>query len=96
MTGREGVVAAIEDALRDVLDRDVPDLSEDTRLFDDLGLESASVLELLMIVEDTTGITVEAAELEIDHLRSVRSFADFVQARQAATTSAAATREGVR
>ncbi|TCO44778.1 acyl carrier protein [Actinocrispum wychmicini] len=86
MTSRSAVVAAIESALRDVLAGDLPELGEDTRLFDDLGLESASVLELLMIVEEATGITVDAEELDIDDLRSVRSFADFVESRQPAGT----------
>jgi acyl carrier protein len=83
VSGRREVVAGISAALRDVLDHDVPELGEETRLFDDLGLESASVLELLMIVEDAMGITVDAEELDIDDLRSIRSFADFVQARRA-------------
>jgi acyl carrier protein len=82
VTGRSEVVAGIAAALRDVLSREVPELDEDTLLFDDLAMESASVLELLMIVEDTMGITVDPRELDIDHLRSVRSFADFVQRRQ--------------
>jgi acyl carrier protein len=82
VTGRSEVVAGIAAAVRDVLSRDVPELDEDTRLFDDLAMDSAGVLELLMIVEDTMGITVDPQELDIDHLRSVRSFADFVQLQQ--------------
>ncbi|HYS39641.1 MAG TPA: acyl carrier protein [Pseudonocardiaceae bacterium] len=83
MTGRRAAVTVIETALRDMLEHDIPDLGEDTRLFDDLGLESASVLELLMIVEDVAGISVDAQELSLDDLRSIRSFADYVEAKQA-------------
>jgi acyl carrier protein len=83
MTGRRAAVTVIETALRDMLERDIPDLGEDTRLFDDLGLESASVLELLMIVEDVAGISVDAQELSLDALRSIRTFADYVEAKQA-------------
>lgn len=91
MSGRAEVVAGITTALRDVLPPGAdPVLTEDTRLFDDLALESVAVLELLMIVEDTMGITVDPKELDIDHLRSIRSFAEFVESRQAA-----AVRDGV-
>ncbi|MEU5693152.1 acyl carrier protein [Actinosynnema sp. NPDC020468] len=79
---RQEVVAAIGAALADVLEREVA-LTEETRLFDDLRLDSSSVLELLMIVEDATGITVDPEDLDIDYLRSVRSFADYVESRQA-------------
>ncbi|HEX4724000.1 MAG TPA: acyl carrier protein, partial [Pseudonocardiaceae bacterium] len=65
---------------------ELPELGEDTRLRDDLGLESASVLELLMIIEDTAGITVDATEFDFDHLRSIRTFADYVESRQALAT----------
>lgn len=94
MTERAGIIAGIASALHEVLQYDqahaLPELTEDTRLFDDLGLESASVLELLMIIEDTMGIEVDANELDIDDLRSVRSFADFVQSRQSVATEGVA------
>jgi acyl carrier protein len=84
MTGKRSVVEVIEVALGAVLDREVPDLTEDTQLFDDLRLDSSSVLELLMLVEDATGITVDPEELDIDRLRSVGSFADYVESCQVA------------
>jgi len=80
---RPRVVEAIGTLLPKVLKREVPEMPEDTRLFDDLGLESASVLELLMIVEDVAGISVDAQELSLDSLRSIRTFADYVEAKQA-------------
>ncbi|MEV6908150.1 phosphopantetheine-binding protein [Amycolatopsis sp. NPDC051071] len=83
MTGRDEVVSAIGDALGDVLEREVTGLTEDIRLFDDLRLDSSKVLELLMLVEMAVGITVDPDDLDIDHLRTVRSFADYVEARQA-------------
>jgi acyl carrier protein len=86
MTGRRTVVAAIEAALRDVVAGELPELGEDTRLRDDLGLESASVLELLMIIEDTVGIAVDAKEFDFDHLKSIRSFADYVESRLVLST----------
>ncbi|KAA2264199.1 acyl carrier protein [Solihabitans fulvus] len=86
MGDRAAVVAAIGGALGDVMEREVPELTEDTRLFEDLRLDSSSILELLMLVEDATGITVDPEDLDMDHLKSVRSFADYVESRQAAGT----------
>lgn len=79
MTDRQQVVGAIEKALGEVLEREIVELTEDTQLFDDLRLDSSSVLELLLLVEDSTGISVDPEDLDIDHLRTVRSFADYVE-----------------
>lgn len=79
MTDRQEVVQAVEKALGEVLEREIVELTEDTRLFDDLRLDSSSVLELLLLVEDSTGIVVDPEDLDIDHLRTVRSFADYVE-----------------
>jgi acyl carrier protein len=78
---RTKIVAAIETALSEVLEREISGLTEEQRLFDDLHLDSTSVLELLMLVEDGTGISVDPEDLNIDHLQSVGSFADYVEAR---------------
>jgi acyl carrier protein len=80
MTDRREVIALISKALDEVLDQPVGELTEATGLLSDLGLNSASVLELLMVVEDAAGISVDPEDLTIDHLRTVRSFADFVEA----------------
>ncbi|MFF3750932.1 phosphopantetheine-binding protein [Streptomyces sp. NPDC002018] len=79
MTTRQDIVSAIAGGLTEVLERDVTGLSEDTALFDDLRLDSSSVLELLLLVEDSTGAAVDPEDLDIDHLRTVRSFADYVE-----------------
>ncbi|MEV7342778.1 phosphopantetheine-binding protein [Streptomyces sp. NPDC093544] len=79
MTDRQEVISAIEKALSEVLERQVTELTEDTRLFDDLRLDSSSVLELLLLVEDFVEVTVDPETLDIDHLRTVRSFADYVE-----------------
>ncbi|MEU8566798.1 acyl carrier protein [Streptomyces pathocidini] len=80
MTDRQEVLAAIEKALDEVLEREITELTEETRLFDDLRLDSSAILELLLLVEDTTGIAVDPEDLDIDHLRTVRTFADYVEA----------------
>jgi len=79
MTDRREVISSIEKALSEVLERQITELTEDTRLFDDLRLDSSSVLELLLLVEDYVDIVVDPENLDIDHLRTVRSFADYVE-----------------
>lgn len=76
---RARVLAAIEEALEEVLERQIGEVPEDTGLFDDLRLDSSSVLELLLLVEDSTGAAVDPETLDIDHLRTIRSFADYVE-----------------
>lgn len=79
MTDRDVVVRAIVKAVAEVLEEEVGELTEETGLFDELGLGSMAVLELLLLVEDSTGAAVDPEDLDIDHLRTVRSFADYVQ-----------------
>jgi len=79
MTDRQEIVAAIRQGLTEVLEREVPDLTEDTLLFDDLRLDSSSTLELLLLVEEMTDAAVDPDDLDIAYLRSVRSFADYVE-----------------
>jgi acyl carrier protein len=79
MSERQEIVMAIHKGLTEVLEREVPDLTEDTLLFDDLWLDSSSTLELLLLVEEMTGAAVDPDNLDIRYLRSVRSFADYVE-----------------
>lgn len=89
MISRQEILLVIEKALSEVLERPVTGLTEETALFDELQLESIAVLGLLMTVEEATGIAVDPDELDIDHLRTMRSFADYVEAalREAEGTS---------
>lgn len=80
---RPKLVPAIETALTEVLEREVSGLTEDTRLFDDLHLDSTSVLELLMALEDIVGITVDPETLDMDDFRSVGTLASYLDAQQA-------------
>lgn len=59
------LVAQLEAALSDVLDRDVSGLTEGTRLLDDLHLDSTSVMETLMFLEDSLGIVVDPENLDM-------------------------------
>jgi acyl carrier protein len=83
---RSQLISRIGDALSEALERPVEDLSEDARLFDDMHLDSTSVLEVLMTLEDSVGIEVDPENLEMDDFATVGSFADYLT-RQVAPTA---------
>jgi acyl carrier protein len=75
---REDVISALETALTDVLERPVTGLHGEVRLFDDLHLDSTTMLEMLMALEDSIGLVVDPGELDVDDFESVDTFTDFV------------------
>jgi acyl carrier protein len=77
---RTEIIAHLQIALSAVLNRDILELPEDARLFDDLGLDSTSVIELLMALEDTIDLEVDPDELEPEIFQTVGSFTDYVEA----------------
>jgi acyl carrier protein len=80
---RTKLVSAVESALSEVLERDVTGLTDDTRLFEDMHLDSTSVLELLMALEDIAGISVDPETLDMDDFRSVGTLTSYMAAQQA-------------
>ncbi len=80
---RGNVISAVETALSEVLERSVTGLTEDVRLFEDLHLDSTSVLEMLMALEDAIDISVDPEDLDMDDFKSVGSLTDYVMSQQA-------------
>ena len=54
-------------------------LTGETRLIEDLGLDSRGMLELITAVEEKFGIAINLDELEIDRLNSAGAFAALIQ-----------------
>lgn len=55
--------------------RDLSQASDDTKLIEDLGIDSLTLLEIVLSIEETTGISVENEELrEISTLGQVKEF----------------------
>lgn len=77
---REEAVEAVKIALAEVLERELPDADADTRLFEDLHLDSTSILELLMALEDAVDIQVDPEELRLEDFKTIGSVADYVLA----------------
>lgn len=82
---RDSVITAIETALTEVLEREITGLTEDVRLFEDLHLDSTSILELLMALEDAVDISVDPEELQMDDFKSVGSLTEYVLSQQTTT-----------
>lgn len=78
------VVSSIAAALARVLNRDTAGITEDTRLFDDLGLDSTAVLELLMQLEDELGLVLDTDNLEQRHFETVGTLAEFLRTQDVA------------
>jgi acyl carrier protein len=61
-----------------VLGGEVPAISEGMKLMSDLGMRSASMLELLLEIEDDLGIQIEVEDIDDAAMTSVGDLADFV------------------
>jgi acyl carrier protein len=72
---------SIADRTREVLagmvNQDPASLTDDTRLFTDLGMDSTNALELLMLLEDELGVRVDGDSLEHKHLETVGTLAAY-------------------
>ncbi len=75
---RQRVLDSIELLLPRVLKREVGALPESTRLFDELGLSSASTLELLLELEEALELQIDVEEIDQDDLESIGALASFV------------------
>ncbi|MGW7446195.1 phosphopantetheine-binding protein [Kitasatospora sp. NPDC054795] len=75
---RAELVAVIGRALTAVLGDGLPELTEESRLFDQVGLDSSGVFELLMELEEALDIELDTDHLEMSHFESLRSLADFL------------------
>ena len=71
----------IADRIRQVLAAmvraDASTLTAGMRLFADLGLDSTSALDLLMLIENDLGIRIDADSLEHRHLETIGSLTEY-------------------
>jgi len=74
------IIEKIKTALEEVLNNEQSvEIQENTTLFFDLHLDSTSVIELLMVLEDLVeGLSFNPETLEPDHFQTVGTLADYV------------------
>lgn len=64
-------------AIKEVLDID-KEINQNTRLFEELDIDSTSIIELLMALEDNVpGLYIDPEELDADDFESVGSLVDY-------------------
>ncbi|MFF4342511.1 acyl carrier protein [Kitasatospora sp. NPDC001540] len=64
--------------LPQVLKRELPEISENACLFDEVGLTSAATLELILELEDHLDVQIDVEGIDPEDLRSVGTLAGFV------------------
>lgn len=84
---RSEIVEHIRLAIADVLEREIPELPQDARLFEDLAMNSTMVVELLMALEDTADLRIDPDQMQPEVLHSVASLADFLSVQQAGSAA---------
>jgi acyl carrier protein len=79
-SSRQHVVETIVELLPSVLGTEVGAVGADARLFDELGLDSTGVLDLMLKLEESLDIEFDTDNLQLSHFESVGALADFVVA----------------
>ncbi|MGP4022511.1 acyl carrier protein [Actinomadura sp. 3N407] len=85
---RRGIIEQICRSLTVALDREITELHETTMLYEELGLDSAGTLALLLDLEDTLGFEVDPEDLDIEVFRTVGTLADYVTGHLVTTATA--------
>jgi acyl carrier protein len=75
---RSQILAGITSALSEVLQEPVSGVTEETSLFGELCLNSTTVLELLMALEDTLDMEVDTNGLKVEAFKTIGTLADYV------------------
>lgn len=75
---RERVTARLKSILSEMVGVAPDELSENSELFAQLGLDSTNALELLMTIEDEFGIEFDPGALEHRHLETVGTLATYL------------------
>jgi acyl carrier protein len=77
-TARDGTRSAVAAAIALILRTEPVDLTESTRLIEDLGMDSSAVFGVLMELEDALGFAVNTDTLRLRDLATVGSLTDYV------------------
>ncbi len=71
------IFETVRDSLAEQFEIDPSEITMDTNLIDDIGADSLDVVELIMSLEDTYGITI--SDEEAANLVTVRKIVDFLE-----------------
>lgn len=75
---RQQIIANVDALAARVLHRAVPAMSESTKLREDLGMTSVTILELILELEEALAIEVDVESLDGEHTATIGALADFL------------------
>lgn len=58
------------------------DIEDEKNLMTNYGIDSVSVMEMVVGLEELYGITFEPGEFKLEYFASIKSMADFVRSKQ--------------
>ena len=70
----------LQEIIADVLNVETDDITMETTFVDDLGADSLAAVELMMAMEEATGVTI--SDEDMASLQTVGSIMDYVAAHQ--------------
>lgn len=75
---RQRIVDQMRVLLPQVLNRELGDIPEQTRLMEDLGLTSSTTLELMLGIEEELELQINVEEIEQDDVGTVGALATYI------------------
>jgi acyl carrier protein len=79
MITRSDTFDLVVKAIESTMDTTFTDVTSETALFDELGLDSTGVLDLLMRLEDDLGVEIDTDTLDFADFATVGSLVKYVQ-----------------
>ncbi len=80
MIDYEDAKLALKEAVENVLGEKINNFNQSSRLFDDLKMDSTTMLETLIELEEKLGLDVNPEELDIEDFLTVDSYVNFIVA----------------
>jgi acyl carrier protein len=84
---RSEIFSHLQVSLSAVLNREVTSMTWQSRLAEDLDMDSTSVIQLLMSLEDTMGLEMDLDNLGPGVFRTIGSLTDYIETQFARTVA---------
>ncbi|MGW3655065.1 acyl carrier protein [Streptomyces sp. NPDC005151] len=78
---RAEIIEHLRQSLTVILGRPLPEFDEETRILEDLEMDSMRFVELLMSLEDTLGLEADPETLDPEVFQSAGAFAAYIKDR---------------
>lgn len=78
MFDKESAKKALKEALENVLGESIGKLNLDMRMFEDLHMDSTTMLESLLELEEKLGFDIDPEELDMEDFLTVNAYTEFL------------------